>query len=118
MSHTMTANVEALMSITEDYDLTRIWVNEDKAREMGIEDGDTVELSNEQYTAQCRVKTTQRIVPSTIYMPSHYGVTVEEQHTAYGIGLRPADFQKFALEPGYGSTMTHEIIVSMKKVGR
>ncbi len=118
MSHTMTANLEPLMSITEEYDLTRVWINAARAEKMGIKDGDMVEISNEKHTAKCRVKTTQRINPSTLYMPSHYGVTVKEQTTAYGIGVRPADFQTYALEPGYGSTMTHEIVVSVKKVGK
>ena len=30
-SHTQTANIEDLMQITKDYDLTRVWMNADTA---------------------------------------------------------------------------------------
>ena len=116
-SHTMTANCEALMSITQDYDLTRVWLNADRAAELGIKDGDEVELSNEKFTGRCHVKVTQRLNPTAVFMPSAYGCSSKDQHTAYGVGLRPTDFMDYQLERGYGSTMAHEVLVTVKKVG-
>ena len=72
-SHTQTANIEDLMQITKDYDLTRVWMNADTAARRGIADGDEVEVSNGQHTGRVRVKVTQRINPTALYMPSHYG---------------------------------------------
>lgn len=115
-SHTMTANNETLMGITKKYDLTRAWINRSFAENLGIADGDTIEVSNEKYTGKIGVHVTDRIVPGALYLPSAYGVTVEDQHTAYGVGLRPADFLAFKLEPGYGSAMAHEVCVTVKKV--
>ena len=116
-SHTMTTNIEDLMQITKDYDLTRVWLGSEIAGRLGIEDGDEVEISNPEHTGRCHAKVTQRINPTALYMPSHYGCTSPEQHTAYGVGLRQMDFVPFHIEPAYGGAMTQEALVSVKKVG-
>ncbi len=116
-SHTQTANIDDLMQITKDYDLTRVWLNADVAEQLGIADGDEVEVSNEEHTGRCRAKVTQRINPTALYMPSHYGCSSPDQHTAYGVGLRQMDFVPFRIEPGYGAACTQEALVSVKKVG-
>ena len=116
-THTQTANIEPLMAITKMYGLARIWMNADVAAQMGINDGDEVELSSDTHTGRTRVKVTQRIEPTSIYLPSHYGCSVPEQHTAYNVGLRQMDFVPFHIEPGYGGTMSQETIVTVKKVG-
>ena len=116
-THTQTANIEPLMATTKRYGLERIWMNADVAASMGIEDGDEVELSSETHTGRTRVKVTQRIEPTSIYLPSHYGCSVPEQRTAYNVGLRQMDFVPFHIEPGYGGTMSQETLVTVKKVG-
>ncbi|MFR4802954.1 MAG: molybdopterin dinucleotide binding domain-containing protein, partial [Eggerthellaceae bacterium] len=87
------------------------------AARRGIADGDEVEVSNELHTGRCRVKVTQRMNPTAIFLPPAYGCTSEEQHTAYGVGLRSTDYTAYQLEAGYGSTMAHEVLVTVKKVG-
>ncbi len=116
-SHTMTADIKDLMQITKDYDLTRAWINADVAQQMGINDGDEIEITNNQFTGRTRAKVTQRINPTALFLPSGYGCTVKEQKTAYKVGLRPMDFVPFHIEPAYGSAMTHETCVTVKKVG-
>ena len=116
-SHTQTANIEDLMQITNDYDLTRVWMNADTAARRGIADGDEVEVSNGQHTGRVRVKVTQRINPTALYMPSHYGCSSPDQHTAYEVGLRQMDYVPFRMEPGYGSACTQETVVNVKKAG-
>lgn len=116
-THTQTANIEPLMAITKQYGLDRIWMNADKAAEMGIKDGDEVEVSSSEHTGTTRVKVTERIEPTSIYLPSHYGCSSPDQHTAFGVGLRQMDFVPFHLEPAYGSAMTQEVVVTVKKVG-
>ena len=116
-SHTQTANIEDLMQITKDYDLTRVWLNADVAKRLGIEDGDEVEVSNPQHTGRVRAKVTQRMNPTALYMPSHYGCSSPDQHTAYEVGLRQMDFVPFHMEPAYGGACTQEAVVTVKKVG-
>lgn len=117
MSHTQTANIEDLMQITKDYALDRVWINAEVAEKLGIEDGDEVLVYNDCHEGTARAKVTQRINPTTLYMPSHYGCTSPDQHTAYGVGLRQMDFVPFQIEPAYGAVMSQEAVVSVKKVG-
>ncbi|MCH4184908.1 MAG: molybdopterin-dependent oxidoreductase [Eggerthellaceae bacterium] len=116
-SHTMTADVKDLMQITKDYDLTAAWINADAAQQLGISDGDEIEITNNQSTGRTHAKVTQRINPTALFLPDGYGCTVKEQKTAYKVGLRSMDFVPFHIEPAYGSAMTHETCVTVKKVG-
>ncbi len=116
-SHTQTANIESLMEITKKYGLDRVWLNADKAAEWGISDGDTVEVSSGEHTGKAQAKVTQRINPTALYMPSHYGCSSPDQHTAYEVGLRQMDFVPFRMEPAYGAACTQETVVTVKKVG-
>ena len=92
-------------------------MNAQRAEELGISDGDTVEVSNEQHTGKVQVKVTQRINPDALYMPSHYGCSSKEEKTAYGVGLRQMDYVPFRIEPGYGGICSQEAVVTVKKVG-
>lgn len=112
-----TANVEGLMQITHDYDLTCAVINVQTARALGIKDGDEVELEGEGRSARCRVKTSEGINPTALYLPPHYGASLGQQRIANGIGVRNTDFIPFQFEPGYGSPMIQEALVSIKKVG-
>lgn len=116
-THNQTADVEPLMNITKMYGLERVWLNAQKAAELGISDGDEVEVSNDEFTGTVKCHVTQRINPTALYMPSHYGCSAPEQKTAYGVGLRQMDFVPFRIEPGYGGVCSQEAIVSVKKVG-
>ena len=116
-THTQTANIEPLMEITKKYNLERVWMNADKAAQLGIADGDEVEVSNEEHTGRVRVKVTQRINPEALYIPSHYGCTSPDQRTAHNVGLSQMAFVPFFIEPGYGGACTQEAIVTVKKAG-
>lgn len=84
---------------------------------MGIEDGDEVEISSDAFTGRTKIKVTERIEPTSLYLPSHYGRMIPEQQLSYGVGLSQMDFVPFHLEPGYGGTMAQEAVVTVKKVG-
>ena len=105
------------MEISKQYSLERPWLNAGVAKQMGIEDGDEIEISSEMFTGRTRVKVTERIEPTSLYLPSHYGRMIPEQHVSYNVGLSQMDFVPFHIEPGYGGTMAQEVIVTIKKVG-
>ena len=65
-SHTQTANIEDLMQITKDYDLTRVWMSADTAARRGIADGDEVEVSNGQHTGRVRLRAAERFRCATL----------------------------------------------------
>lgn len=116
-SHGQTTDIPDLIQITKDYDLTRLWMNAAKAAELGIEDGDEVEISNDLATGRVRVKVTERLNPTCVFMPTHYGCSSPELTNGYGVGLNFMDFVPFHLEPYYGSSATQEALVNVKKVG-
>lgn len=116
-SHGQTTDIPDLIQITHDYDLTRLWMNAQRAAELGIEDGDEVEISNDLATGTVRVKVTERLNPTCVYMPTHYGCSSPDLTNAYGVGLNFMDFVPFHSEPYYGSSATQEALVTVKKVG-
>ena len=117
MTHTQTANIPELMNIAEQYGLDRPWINAADAAALGIEDNDECVVENDQHSGTSKVRVTERIAPGVVYIPSHFGCSVPEQHTAYGFGLRIMDYVPFHIEPAYGSAMTQEATVKIKKVG-
>ncbi|NPD30903.1 molybdopterin-dependent oxidoreductase [Eggerthellaceae bacterium zg-1084] len=115
-SHNQSVNVGTLFEISREYGLERLWMHPSVAEKIGVKDGDTVEMSNDLASGKVRVKVTERMSPWAVYMPTHYGCTVKDQHHAYGFGLRNMDFTGFRIEPGYGGACNHENAVSLKKV--
>lgn len=116
-THTQTANVPMLMQITKDYDLERVWMNPKRAKELGIKDGDMVEIKSSEATSKVRVFVTERIHPEAIFVPSHYGIRSKYQKTAKDIGFGYMEHVPFDLEPIGGHAMIHEVIVTVRKVG-
>lgn len=116
-SHGQTTDIKDLIQITHDYDLERVWINASEAEKLGIADGDLVEISNEVATRQVRAKVTQRLNPTCVFLPTHYGCSSPDLTNAYGVGVNFMDFVPFHIDPYYGSSATQETLVSIKKVG-
>ena len=116
-SQTSTTDTPDLMQVSKKYQLYYPWLNAGVAASLGISDGDEVELTSPVYSARTRVHVTEAINPNAIFLPSHYGCSSKYLKTAYGVGLRQMDFVPFQIEPGYGSAMTQEVLVSIKKAG-
>ncbi|MCL2882910.1 MAG: molybdopterin-dependent oxidoreductase [Coriobacteriia bacterium] len=115
-SHTMTTVVEALMDISREYNLERIWIPASRAADLGIADGDLVEVSNDLYTKQVEAHVTERLNPGCVWIPSHYGGTSPYNTQGYLFGCPQMDFVKFQFEDEVGCPMSHETLVSVKKV--
>lgn len=115
-SHTMTLNLEALNAISREYGLERLWMAAADAAELGIADGDTVELSSSEHTGTVAVRVTERLKPGVLFMPTHYGSTSPYLTRAQGFGLNMMDFVPLHLEPAVGSTMSQEVAVKVRKV--
>ena len=116
-SHTMTTSIEALMNISKDYNLERLWMNAADAAELGIAEGDTVEVSSSEYTDKIAVHVTERIMPGVVYCPTHYGGSSPYLTQGYGFGICIPNFQPFDMEPGTGATMSQEFTVTIAKAG-
>ena len=116
-SHTATTNIPQLGQITKDYNTQRPWINASKAAELGIEDGDWVEISSSLGTYRAQMKVTEKIHPEAIAFPGGYGhKTPYFQLSATIGGVNPNDFVPFQMEAISGHAMLQETIVTLRKV--
>ncbi len=115
-THAMTANTSYLMEISKRYDLIRLWINSQRAEKLGIKDGDLVQLTSLVGEGKIRVKLTEGLHPSCVWLPSGYGIFSKHLTTAYDQGLSYNDFLPTLFDPAVGHVMASEIIVSVNKV--
>jgi thiosulfate reductase/polysulfide reductase chain A len=115
-SHAMTANQPYLMQISRRYDLIRLWMNRRRGEKLGLNDGDLVQIKSLIGEGKIRVKLTEGIHPSCVWLPSGYGVFSKHLGTAFDIGLSYNDFLPTLFDPAVGHAMSSEIIVQVKKV--
>ena len=114
---TYTRASDKLTQIAKDFEADRVWIASSRAAELGIADGDTVELSNENGAVQVEVRVTGRIHHDAAYLPPHYGCASEEIRTAFGFGASHKALVTRQAEPESGAGMLQEALVNVKKVG-
>jgi thiosulfate reductase/polysulfide reductase chain A len=114
-SHSMTANQPFLMEISRRYDLIRLWMNRKRGEQLGIKDGDMVQIKSLVGEGKIRVKLTEGLHPSAVWLPSGYGVFSKHLATAYDVGLSYNDFLPTLFDPAVGHSMSSEVIVQVKK---
>lgn len=114
---TYTRASDKLTQIAKDFEADRVWIASSRAAELGIADGDTVELSNENGAVQVEVRVTGRIHHDAAYLPPHYGCASEEIRTAFGFGTSHKALVTRQTEPESGAGMLQEVLVNVKKVG-
>ena len=115
-THAMTANQPYLMQISRRYDLIRLWMNRRRGEELGLNDGDLVQIKSLVGEGKIRVKLTEGIHPSSVWLPSGYGIFSKHLGGAFDIGLSYNDFLPTLFDPTVGHAMSSEIIVQAKKV--
>ncbi len=114
-SHSMTANQPYLMEISRRYDLIRLWMNRKRGEQLGIKDGDMVQVKSLIGEGKIRVKLTEGLHPSAVWLPSGYGVFSKHLATAYDVGLSYNDFLPTLFDPAVGHSMSSEVIVQVTK---
>ena len=89
------------------YDENDVWLNAQKAKELGLSDGDEVTLVNQDgaRTAPLKVRATQRIRPDCVFMVHGYGHTAKRLRFARGRGACDTDVcTKTKIDPVMGGT--------------
>ena len=75
-------------------DENNLWIHPEPAAQLGIKDGDVVEVSNEGASGKIRAKVTNRIHPKAVYMLHGFGTQVFLQKRAFGKGLADQEFMQ------------------------
>jgi thiosulfate reductase/polysulfide reductase chain A len=114
-THSMTANQPYLMEISRYYDMVRLWMNLERGKTLGLKDGDEVEIESAIGKGRIRIRLTEGIHPSAVWLPSGYGIYSRHLKNAFGVGLSYNDFVPTHFDPAVGHAMTSEVIVKVKK---
>jgi len=97
-----------------------LWIHPDRAKPLGISDGDTVEVNGGgRYSGNIKAKVTKWIHPEAVFMLHGYGATVPLATRALGLGVADQRLQHGKLyefdQVGGGNALT-ETIVRIKAV--
>jgi len=114
-THAMTANQPILMSISHRYDMIRLWMNRARGAQLGLKDGDWVQVESTIGKGKIRIRLTEGIHPTCVWLPSGYGIFSKHLKTAYDIGLSYNDFLPTYFDPTVGHVMASEIVVKVSK---
>jgi thiosulfate reductase/polysulfide reductase chain A len=94
-----------------------VWIHPKRAEPLGISDGDTIQVSNQGYTATGRVKVTPWIHPDAAFMVHGFGRTVPLQTRAYNKGIADQRLQIGCLtnfDPAGGGNNLCETTVTIR----
>ncbi len=95
-----------------------LWINAKEAKELGIKDGDTVEISSDGYSGKIKAYVTPLIHPEAVFMVHGFGSEVPLKTRSYKKGLRDTRFETGLLEtidPVGGGVAYLECFVGVKK---
>ena len=92
-----------------------LWIHPDRARPLGIADGDEVEVNGGgSYTGRLKAKVTPWIHPEAVFMLHGYGATVPLATRALGLGVADQRLQHgklYDFDPaGGGCAMTETVV--------
>ena len=96
--------------------MIRLWINRARAEKIGLKDGDVVQMKSMIGEGKIRVKLTEGLHPSCVWLPSGYGNFSKYLTTAYDQGVSYNDFLPTLFDPAVGHVMASEVIVQVKKV--
>ncbi len=117
-THSMTANQPVLMSISHRYDMIRLWMNHERGHQLGLKDGDWVQIKSIVGEGRIRVRLTGGLHPSCVWLPSGYGIFSKHLKTAFDVGLSYNDFLPTLFDPTVGHAMSSEVIVQVSKTSQ
>jgi len=114
-THSMTADQPYLMAISRRYDLIRLWMNRERGKRLGLKDGDWVQVKSLVGEGRIRVRLTEGLHPSCVWLPSGYGIFSKHLKTAFDVGLSYNDFLPTLFDPTVGHAMSSEVVVQVGK---
>jgi thiosulfate reductase / polysulfide reductase chain A len=97
-----------------------LWINDERARALGIDDGDEVLISSESYSAHMIARVTPLIHRDAVFMLHGYGRTVPLQTRACGLGVADQRLQHgklYEFDPAGGGNAMTETIVQVRRKG-
>ena len=97
-----------------------LWINDGRAKALGIGDGDEVLISSPAYSAWMTARVTPLIHPDAVFMFHGFGRTVPLQTRACGLGVADQRLQHgklYEYDPAGGANAMTETIVRVQRKG-
>lgn len=91
-----------------------LWINKNKAAELQIKDGDTVEVSSSVGSGKIKAKVTDLIHPEAVFMLHGFGHQAKSATRSYNKGLSDAVLQENLTDIIGGSPALHDTFVTVK----
>jgi thiosulfate reductase/polysulfide reductase chain A len=91
-----------------------LWISENKAGELEIRDGDTVEVSSHVGSGKIKAKVTDMIHPEAVFMLHGFGHQAKSATRSYNKGLSDALLQENLTDIIGGSPALHDTFVTVK----
>ncbi|MFO7884691.1 MAG: molybdopterin-dependent oxidoreductase [Desulfobacteraceae bacterium] len=110
-THISTQNVPYLNEIENE---NVLWINSARAKALGIENNELVEVSSPCGTGQIKAYVTDMIHPEAVFMLHGYGHTAGLAKRSFSRGLSDAAIQENKYDKIGGSPAFHETFVSIK----
>ncbi|OQY56471.1 MAG: molybdopterin oxidoreductase [Desulfobacteraceae bacterium 4572_88] len=92
-----------------------LWINSEKAAELGIKDGDVVDISSEVGAGQIRAFVTNLIHPEAVFMLHGFGHEAKTATRSYNKGVSDSLLQKNISDEVGGSPALHGTFVQVRK---
>lgn len=96
-------------------DEPRLWMNAKTAADLGLADGDWVEITSKVGKAHSRLLATEAIRPDCVYMTPGYGHLSKGLTTGFGIGASDSVLHETYTDPISGGQALSQTFVSVKK---
>ena len=93
-----------------------LWLNQSAADNLGIADGDRVEVASTVGAVRLQAKVTQAIRPDCVFMLHGYGKKSKWQRLVAGTGGCDTELLETAWDKVSGNASLHETLVSVRKV--
>jgi thiosulfate reductase / polysulfide reductase chain A len=97
-----------------------LWINNEAAAKLDIQDGDLVEVGNDGHQGRIKAKVTEFIHPEAVFMVHGFGHTLPVESRAFGKGVADNALMPKGLDiwdPAGGAVALQEHFVSVRKVG-
>ena len=110
-THVSTQNVEYLNELCSE---NLLWINTQKAAELGIDDRDMVEVTSSRHSGRLRAHVTEMIHPECVFMLHGFGHQAKRAERCYNRGVSDAALQENVYDKVGGSPAYHDTFVSVK----
>lgn len=119
-SHTSTAMLATDALDPAHLDMASVWINADRARKLGIADGDVVEVSSELGCDRAVARVTRGVHPEALFTSAspggRSGSRAGARDASDRLGVGPLDHTPLRYDPLTGAALTQENVVHVRRV--